>query len=97
MQLTFGEKIDTDSILILQSLFIYMSLFYLITMIEAPFANNIIIFKLFNYNLGTNGLFALFMLVIYLLFKIFNFEYLSCLTILISAQISYFSIKIKFI
>jgi len=41
MQLTFGEKIDTDSIVILQSLFIYMSLFYLITMIEAPFANNI--------------------------------------------------------
>jgi len=88
IQLTFGDKIDTESIVILQSLFIYMSLFYLIIMIEAPFSNNITIFKLFNYYLSINSLFALFMLVIYLLFKIFNFEYLSCLSILIVAQIS---------
>jgi len=90
MQLTFNDKIDNHSILILQSLFIYMSLFYLIIILETPFSNNITIFKLFNYNLGTNALFALFMLLIYLLFKIFNFEYLSCLTILIVAQISNF-------
>jgi putative peptidoglycan lipid II flippase len=88
LELTFGNKLNSESVTILESIFIYMSLYYLAIVFEAPYTNSMAILKIFNFNLLVNALFALFMLFIYLLFKGFTFDYRVYLIILIVAQVS---------
>ena len=86
LELTFGNKLESESVYMMQTLFIYISLLYLVIVVESPYANNIGIFKLFNYNIFVNGIFALFILFIYLLFKFSYMSYTEYLIILIIAQ-----------
>ena len=88
LELTFGNKLSSESVTILESIFIYMSLYYLAIVFEAPYTNSMAILKTFNYNLLVNALFALFMLFIYLLFKGFSLDYRVYLMVLIVAQLS---------
>jgi putative peptidoglycan lipid II flippase len=85
---TFGSSLNVESIIILKSLFVYISIYYLIVLIEAPYTNNIGIFKLFNFNILVNSIFAFLMLLTYIIFKNFSLEYQVYLSILIFAQLS---------
>jgi len=90
LELTFGDKLDGSSIQTLQTLFIYISFFYLVIVLETPYSNNIGVFKLFNYHIFVNMIFSVFMLSIYFIFKHFSLEYMVYLNILIVAQLSNF-------
>lgn len=88
LNLFFGDKLTSEDLITIKSIFIYMSIFYIIIALEAPFAHTMGAFKLFNYSLFVNFVFFVFLLLLYIAFKFTNFQYQIYLIILISAQIS---------
>ena len=88
MPLFFSEILTTDNLKEMQFFYLYMTLFYLVLAIEAPFSNTISAFKLFNYQLKVNLLFFLFLVTLYLLFNLSSFVYYTYLLILVLAQVN---------
>jgi len=87
MPFFFKKVLSTGEIKTMQLLFLYMSFFYLIIVLESPFTKTISIFKLFNYQLWVNAIFFIFICLIYLLYKTdLSFGYYSYLSIIILAQ-----------
>ena len=86
MPFFFKKVLTVKDIENMQIFYLYMSLFYLIIVFESPFANTISIFKLFNYQLFVNGIFFIFICVIYILFKSSLFSYNIYLFAIIIAQ-----------
>lgn len=84
----FGEKLTQENIQSIKSIYIYISMFYLVIVLEAPFARTMGAFKLFDYSLFVNFVFFVFLLVLYVFFKVTNFSYDVYLIIVIFAQIT---------
>lgn len=86
MPLFFDKILTSNNLKTMQFFYLYMSLFYLVVVFESPFANTISACKLFNYQLGVNILFFLFLGIIYILFNLTSLHYSTYLFILILAQ-----------
>lgn len=84
----FGDKITLKEVTMIKSIFIYMGVFYIVIAVEAPFAKTIGAFKLFNFGLLVNFVFSMFLLIIYVIFKIYKVDYSLFLMIIILAQLS---------
>ncbi len=91
----FGDKVTHEDLMIINSLYLYLSLFYIVVVVEAPFARTMGAFKLFNYSLYTNSIFFIFVLVAYILFITYNFNYPLYLLLLIVAQASNLLLYVK--
>ena len=88
MPLFFANTLSDNDLKYMQRLYLYMSLFYFLIAVEAPFTNTITAFKLFNYHIFINILFFIFLSLIYLLFQLTSLLYYNYLFILIFAQFS---------
>ncbi len=84
----FGDKLTHEDLITIKLIFIYMSIFYMVIVVEAPFARTMGAFKLFNYSLFVNFVFFVFLLVLYIVFKLTDLEYQIYLMIMIMAQTS---------
>ena len=84
----FGNKFSNEDILTIKNIFLVMIIFYFIIILESPFSRLISIFKLFNFGILINTVFAIILFVAYIVFKYLNFNYIIFLFIMIFAQIS---------
>lgn len=84
----FKDKLTDEDLFIMKSIYLYMCLFYIVVVIEAPFARTMSAFKLFNYGLYTNSIFFIFVLFAYMIFVMYDYNYHLYLLILIIAQLS---------
>ena len=87
LSVLFGDKFSSEDIKIIQSIFMLMIFFYMIIVIESPFARLGSVFKLFSFGLIINIIFFIILLIGYGLFKIYSFSYNEFLYIVIFAQI----------
>jgi putative peptidoglycan lipid II flippase len=88
LELLFTDKFTITDILTIQYIFILLIINYLIVTIEGPYLTTINLFKNFNYVLLVNFIFAVMMLLGFILFKYLELEYTGFFIFLILAQLS---------
>jgi putative peptidoglycan lipid II flippase len=88
LNILFGNKFNNEDIMIMQSIFLIMIIFYFVILIESPFARLGSIFKLFNFGIIINIIFGGMVYIGYIIFNYFELDYISFLFILIFSQIS---------
>lgn len=87
LPLLFGNKFNSNDIVIIQFIFLIMSLFYFIVVIESPFARLLSIFKLFSWGLFINLFFGIITITFYYMQKEYSLTYSQFLYLMSIAQI----------
>jgi len=88
LNIVFGNKFSSENIKTIQEIFLVMSLFQLVVVVESPFSRLISIVKNFNYGVFLNIIFAVLLVCGYSVFKIFDLSFYQFLYILILTQFS---------
>ncbi|MBU3015756.1 hypothetical protein KO488_13380 [Poseidonibacter lekithochrous] len=83
----FANKFTSREIRSIQEIFILLTITYLIVTLEGPCLTVINIFKKYNYILFTNFVFAIVMLIGFLIFRFLKLEYTEFFIFLIIAQL----------
>jgi len=86
LKLFFGDKLTSLDIETINYIYMYISIYFIVMTVSSPFARITDAFKEFNFGLFVNIVFFLFILFIYLLFKVVNLDYSQYLIIIICAQ-----------
>lgn len=87
LSVLFGEKFNENDIFVIQNIFLVLLCFYLVVVIESPFARIGSIFKLFSFGLFINFIFSITILISYGLIKLFDLNYFQFLWLVIIAQL----------
>lgn len=86
LSILFGNKFNLEDILTIQSIFLVMSLFYFVVILESPFARLLSVFKLFSFGLIINFIFGLNINISFLLNRIYQLTYMEFLYLVIISQ-----------
>jgi putative peptidoglycan lipid II flippase len=84
----FDGKFSLSDMEIIQYIFVYLVIYYLIPTIESPFVSVVNLLKMFNYVLFINTVFFIFMAIGYAFFELFELDYEYFLIFLILSQLS---------
>lgn len=86
----FRNKFVNEDILTIQNIFLIIVVFYFVWIIQSPYGRLLSIFKLFNFEVVTNIVFALVLSFDYILFLFIQFDYYVFLVLFIFSQIMQF-------
>lgn len=83
----FGSKFTNEDIMTIQFIFLLMSMFNFIMVVQSPFGRLLAIFKKFNETIIVNVIFMSMVVIVYFVFKFNNFDYSFFLYGLIFTQL----------
>ncbi len=83
----FGYKFTNENIMIIQFIFLLMSMFSFIIVVQSPFGRLLVIFKQFNQTIIVNIIFANIIVLLYVIFMFSNLNYSFFLQGLIFTQL----------
>lgn len=83
----FDDKFTCENIVAIQFIFLAMSIFNLILVIQSPYGRLMTIFRMFNKIITVNVVFIGVLILIYLVFNVFKLNYLYFLIGLVFCQI----------
>lgn len=87
LSVLFDDKFSDGDIMMMQNIFLVLLFFYLVVVIENPFARLGSIFKLFTFGLVVNFIFAISILISFGLFKLYELNYIQFLCLVIVSQL----------
>lgn len=83
----FGSKFSNEDIMTIQFIFLLMSIFSFVIVLQSPFGRLLSTFKQFNQTIMVNIIFASIMVLLYVIFKFSNLHYSFFLYGLIFSQL----------
>jgi len=90
LNVLFGDKFSTNDIILIREIFLIMSVFYLVLVYQSPYGRMLSMFKLFNFGIISNIIFFFVLIINYIIFQFFEYEYLLFLKITILAKLIQF-------
>lgn len=97
LNLLFDDKFSKNDILVIQKIFLLLSVFFLISVVQSPYGRLLTIFKEFTFQIYINFIFAGCMIVIYFICNKFEYSYDLFLILLIFSQLIQFLLNYFFL
>ena len=88
LNIFFNDKFTSTDINTIQTVFIYLIVYFSILTIESPFGSVLSLLKMYNFGLLVNVIFFFLMSIGYIIFQSFILEYKYFLLFLIVSQLS---------